>query len=209
MIKVTLSTMTAERAPLPTQLAGLDAYTLQNLQTELQPVPEFLEGIEYWPGIDDTPPIDKDTHKLDGTEVLSADADSKTVSIVLGTTPLTASEINEGKPEVRRLINKWRDKNQAQNVEYFSHEWDADDRGRGEINNAITIFGAGAPFPADFKWTTANDMDIALSLADIVTIGALIADQYIEYHKQARAHKKNLKAATTKAQIAAIKALVE
>lgn len=91
MIKVTISTMVAVREDLPDSLIGLDAYTLQNLQSELNPVPDELAGIEYWPEITVTPDYDPMTEKLEG-ETLAANAVDKTVTATAIVVTLSAEE---------------------------------------------------------------------------------------------------------------------
>ena len=89
MIKVIISTLTASREPLPANLRGLSSYTLQNLQTELNPVPAEFDDIEYWPEITVTPTFDPLTQKLEG-ETLTVNANDKTVTataLVVAYTP--------------------------------------------------------------------------------------------------------------------------
>ena len=49
MIKVNTQTLTTSREAIPANLKGLSSHTLNNLQTELNPVPLDLLNIEYWP----------------------------------------------------------------------------------------------------------------------------------------------------------------
>lgn len=91
MIKVNVNTLEATREAIPDSLIGLSDETLQNLQSELNPVPADLVGIEYWPEILITPDFDPLTEQLEG-ETLVADADDKTVTatqLVVPYTPTT------------------------------------------------------------------------------------------------------------------------
>lgn len=88
MIKVTLSTLEATREELPDNLLGLDEETLRNLQTELNPVPAELVGIEYWPEVVSIPDYDPLTQKLEG-ETLVADEAGKFVTATAIVVPYT------------------------------------------------------------------------------------------------------------------------
>lgn len=81
MIEVNIATMTAQRTSIAAELVGLDADTLRNLQTVLDPVPDHLTGIEYWPEVDETPAFDPDTYAR-GEETLTPDIETKTVKTV-------------------------------------------------------------------------------------------------------------------------------
>ena len=48
-------------------------------------------------------------------------------------------EIKALKVSVRKQINVWRDAMQSQDIAFKGYDWDADARGRSEINNAVTI----------------------------------------------------------------------
>ena len=93
MIKVNTKTYAALREPLPRKLKGLTEQTLQNLQTELNPVPEDLIDIEYWPenhiNVDYDPAISKITG-----ETLEADSDTKQVNVTPIISPLTLAEVD-------------------------------------------------------------------------------------------------------------------
>ena len=93
MIKVNTSTLEATRDELPGYLKGLSKQTLQNRQAVLvPPVRPSLADIEYWPAEDKTPSFDERTHTL-GDEVLTADAETKTVSVVRARTRKAKGEV--------------------------------------------------------------------------------------------------------------------
>lgn len=94
MIHVNTKTLTATREPLPSNLQGLSVDTLRNLQTELNPVPSELQDIEFWDEVDTTPSYDATTHVLDGTEMLTCNAETKTVSVVRGIRAKTQEELD-------------------------------------------------------------------------------------------------------------------
>lgn len=80
MSKVKISTMKATSEPIPKDLIGLDSYTLQNLQEELDPVPDQHLDTEYWPDVDVTPAHDSRYQTL-GAATLTVNQGNKTVSV--------------------------------------------------------------------------------------------------------------------------------
>jgi len=92
-MKVNTKTLTATREPIPMALIGLSADTLRNLQTALNPVPTEFKDIEFWDEVDATPTFDSATHTLDGTEILAADATTKTVNVVKGVRAKSIEEL--------------------------------------------------------------------------------------------------------------------
>ena len=94
MIKVNIQTLVATRDPVPANLTGLDAYTLQNLQTELNPVPANLIDLEWWPEDTFATSYDPETQRL-GDEILTADNINKVVDVTHVVVNLTAKEISD------------------------------------------------------------------------------------------------------------------
>lgn len=94
MIHVNTQTLTATRTSIPQSLQGLSVDTLRNLQTELNPVPTELQDIEFWDEVDATQPYDVATHVFDGTETLTCNAETKTVSVVRGIRAKTQEELD-------------------------------------------------------------------------------------------------------------------
>lgn len=92
MIKINISTMLVVREPIPANLIGLTDYTLRNLQTELNPVPDALVDVEYWPEIGGATLYDSETQRL-GSEILTANVPDKSVIITHEVVALTAQEI--------------------------------------------------------------------------------------------------------------------
>lgn len=108
MIKINTNTLEATREPLPKALKGLTVDTLQNLQSELNPVPtEFLD-IEYWPEVEQSTSYDQYTQYL-GEEILTVDAPSKTVTVshvvMEKTAEVISQELVEKKQEKIREIS--------------------------------------------------------------------------------------------------------
>lgn len=92
MSKVKLSTMTATSDPIPEDLVGLAVETLQNLQTDLNPVPDQHLDTEYWPDNDIEPTFNADTHKQ-GSAILTPDAPIKIVHITYNVDALDSGEL--------------------------------------------------------------------------------------------------------------------
>ena len=80
MIKVNIKTNEATREGIPSSLIGLSNTTLQNLQTELKPVPTELQDIEFWPEVDVSPNFDTSTKKYEG-ETFELDMENKVVKV--------------------------------------------------------------------------------------------------------------------------------
>lgn len=81
MIRVDISNFTAERAPIPAELRGLDTKTLTNLQTEGPTgfVQQYYPNYEWWPEIDITGAYNPLTTDL-GEETFTVNQGDKTVS---------------------------------------------------------------------------------------------------------------------------------
>jgi hypothetical protein len=91
LIKVNINTLEATRGPVPKHIRKLKAETLQNLQTELDPIPVGLIDLEWWPSVDVVPAFNPLTEVVDG-EVLTADPDVKTVLVAKIVRPMTVEE---------------------------------------------------------------------------------------------------------------------
>ena len=94
MIKVNISTQAVSREAAPANLQGLDTYTLNNLQTELNPVPDDLIDIEYWNENPVATPFDAEAQKL-GDEILTIDVPGHVVDVSHQVVALTAQEIDD------------------------------------------------------------------------------------------------------------------
>lgn len=93
MTKVNTKTLIASRDAMPSALVGLSAETLRNLQTALNPVPSEFKDIEFWDEVDETSPYDATTQTLDGTETLTCNVQTKTVTVVRGIRAKTQEEL--------------------------------------------------------------------------------------------------------------------
>lgn len=93
MIKVNVRTLECAREAVHPRLKGLSAESLRNLQSlSPDPLPPELVDIEYWPWSEDTPAYD--TRSLTkGAETLTADADTKTVSVTSALVPRDSVQV--------------------------------------------------------------------------------------------------------------------
>jgi len=92
MIKINTKTLIATREGIPIALIGLSAETLRNLQTALNPVPSEFKDIEFWDEVDNsTHPTA--TEVFDGTEILTVNAENKSVTVVRGIRAKTQEEL--------------------------------------------------------------------------------------------------------------------
>jgi len=106
MIKVNLKTLATTREPIPDFLNGIYGKDLEDLSWS----DETLGVSEYgfWQEVDATPPFDN-LSTYDSTEVLTADAVTKTVNVVRGVRLKTDKELAaERKALVPFAIKKWR-----------------------------------------------------------------------------------------------------
>lgn len=107
MIKTNLTTLETKREPIPPFLNGIYGDALTDLSwTDPQ---LGVNGFGWWGEVDETPPFDSATHTLDGTETLTADAETRVVKVVRGVRAKTVEELAaERKALVPQSIKKWR-----------------------------------------------------------------------------------------------------
>lgn len=84
--------MQATSEPIPKDLIGLAVETLQNLQADLNPVPDQHLDTEYWPDNDIEPTFNADTHKK-GSPILTPDPVTKITDITYNVDALDAGEL--------------------------------------------------------------------------------------------------------------------
>ena len=96
MIKVDIVTLVASREPIPGNLKGLSNETLRNLQTEINPIPDNIKNIEYWPTEHEPQVYDHETQQL-GAEILTAKPLTKTVLV-------SREVINLSQPQMARRL---------------------------------------------------------------------------------------------------------
>ena len=100
MIRVNIQTLAVSREAMPANLNGLDTYTLNNLQTELNPVPDDLINIEYWNENPVATAFNTETQKL-GDEILTIDVPGHVVDVSHQVVALTQQEIDDNLDAVK------------------------------------------------------------------------------------------------------------
>jgi hypothetical protein len=94
MLKVNLTTLVATREAPPKNIRGLAAVSLQNLQTAIDPVPENVLGVEWWPEVY-TPQVFDEAVKYVSGEVFMADIAKKTIIVTDVLSDYTVAELAE------------------------------------------------------------------------------------------------------------------
>lgn len=92
LIRVNLTTRTAERVPVPSFLLGLLPESLRDL-TWTDPALS-VQDYAWWPLVDETPPFDTDTQEL-GAEILTIDTANKVVRVSHEVVPLPADVLSQ------------------------------------------------------------------------------------------------------------------
>lgn len=158
MIRVHIDTLEASRVALPGELVGLAAETLQNLQTAINPVPEHLLGVEFWPEEDQSQPLGENDGY--GAETLTADPGRKIVVVVREVVPVAPAP-------GPRMISEYR----------FLDRFAADERIaiRGSVDPVVIDFrdlfrAAGARGDIDL-----DDPKIQAGLSYLESVGLLAA----------------------------------
>ena len=106
MIKVNTMTGVATRSGVPTNLHGLSKHTLNNLQSELNPVPNDLFNIEYW-NENVTPQEVTSSQKL-GTETLTVNTSTHQVDVSYTILDKTAEELASETAEAAASVRSHR-----------------------------------------------------------------------------------------------------
>ena len=97
-----------------------------------------------------------------------------------------------------------RDTAEVTPIAYNGHSFDYDDKARDRINAAIialSLQGEGA----SIDWTTADNQDVKVTANDLRCVIAMVAQRSNTLHVAYRAAKDKVEAATTVAEVEAIK----
>ena len=92
MIRVNTQTDELAREQVPAGLKKLADETLRNLQTELDPVPSEYLNYEWWPEVNNAPPLAADEKY--GSEILNIDKPNKQVLVSYNVETKTQDEID-------------------------------------------------------------------------------------------------------------------
>lgn len=113
----------------------------------------------------------------------------------------TLDELKQAKINELKII---RDNEEVKPIEYNGNLFDFDDKARDRINSAIIaldITGEGATI----DWTTADNADVKVTANDLRMVIAMVAQRSNALHVAYRAAKDKVEAATTVAEVDAIK----
>ena len=102
MIRINTSTLEASREAIPANLKGLSSHTLNNLQTELNPVPTDLINIEYWNENHINQALTA-TQKF-GLEVLTANTAARSVDVSYSILDKTAEDLASDAAQAQAAI---------------------------------------------------------------------------------------------------------
>ena len=163
MIQVNIQTQELSRETIPANLRGLSTYTLNNLQTELNPVPDNLTDIEYWNESPQATVFDSETQKL-GAEILTIDVTNRVVNITHEVVNLTTQEIQDNlnaakASKVTSLESKALEV-QLEDLTAGGVTFTTDSESISEITTSLSIMGRNPTETIDFKgksgWAVAN-----------------------------------------------------
>lgn len=116
LIEVNTQTLETTRGPIPKNIIGLKPESLQNLQTELDPVPEDLLNREWWPEV--VEPQTLASSEKFGAEVLTPDTQTKTVKVSRIVEQKTTEDIENERLSVRMEVVNLMIEKQAAGVTY-------------------------------------------------------------------------------------------
>ena len=163
MIQVNIQTLEASREDIPANIARLDDSTLNNLQTELNPVPDDLIDIEYWAETSQLTPYDTETEKL-GNEILTPDVPNKTVIVTHEVVTLTAQEITTNLDSAKairiaEIVAKTKEVS-TEDLTVGGVIFTTDNESIADITSALSLMGRSPTETIDFKgvngWSNAN-----------------------------------------------------
>lgn len=88
----------------------------------------------------------------------------------------------------RQQINAWRDDQRDGGFEALGHRWDSDAESRDNLT-AVIIAGQGSPAGT---WTSADDLDISVTVQDMLTMYGAMLMRGSQIHARQRAMKAAL-----------------
>lgn len=174
MIKVDIQTLAAQRdSALLAKLHGLSTETLTNLQAALNPVPDYLLNLEFWPEEAAEPSYNAATQKL-GDEILTPDPVRKVVVV--------AREVVEKSPEefaafLESLrISKREDMAVSYaaaataDIEFNTFSWKTDQASVALLAQVISV----GSVPPSMYWRDASGTPRTMTFADLQALGYAI-----------------------------------
>ncbi|WP_126457906.1 DUF4376 domain-containing protein [Sulfuritortus calidifontis] len=117
--------------------------------------------------------------------------------------PDTTPSIAEVKAAKKLQIEAERDAQCVANVTVNGHVWQADKRSQELLGQAISLAQAGLPLPSVWRDADNNDVPVT-SIADLLAIAGVIAQQVQTAYSTSWARKAALEAATTIEEVNAV-----
>jgi len=163
MIKINIQTNELTRESIPANLRRLSTHTLNNLQTELDPVPDDLIDIEYWNESPVSTQYNQDTQRL-GNEILTADLVNRVVNVSHEVINLTAQEstdrLNAAKDKLITELTAKSESVAGEDLTLNGMTFTTDIKSINEITSSLSIMGRNPTETIDFRgvngWAVAN-----------------------------------------------------
>lgn len=102
-------------------------------------------------------------------------------------------------------INKARDSEIAQGVEYKGKVYQSDERDQMLITQSVVLYSAQGKTPKGFAWISKDNSFNEFDLSDLMALGALVAKKVSECYTKARELKDKAIQATSAGDLAKIK----
>jgi len=174
MIKVNVQTLAAERdQDLLNQLNGLQDSTLRNLQSSLNPVPEYYANIEFWPEEVEEQVYNAATQKL-GEEILTPDPVRKVVIV-------TREVVEKSPEEFAAFLESLRISKRENmavsyaaaataDIEFNAFSWKTDQASVALLAQVISV----GSVPPSMYWRDASGTPRPMAFADLQALGYAI-----------------------------------
>lgn len=92
----------------------------------------------------------------------------------------------------------------AGGVQWGGRTWDSDDSSRANLTGAVAAFSAGVPVPAGFVWRTRDNVDVPMTLVDLVALAAAMLDHVNAQYARSWLLKSEIDAAQDVASVEAV-----
>ena len=177
MIKVNINTLSASRdSTLLAQLHGLSVETLTNLQSSLNPVPDYLFNLEFWPEEVVEPSYDIATQKLGG-EILTPDPVRKVVVV-------TREVVEKSPEEFAAFLETLRASKRTElaaafaaattaNINFNTFDWKTDPASVALLAQVISV----GSVPAGMHWRDSAGDNHPMAFADLQALGYAILER--------------------------------
>jgi hypothetical protein len=144
----------------------------------------------------------QDKKNADDFAALQADTLAKTTAEEAARR--AARTLDDAKAEARARINGGRERAIAEGLVWRTYPVQTDDSSISRLTSTVAAFTAGVPVPDGFSWRMANNIDVAVTLADLVDLSGTVLGWGYQQHVKARQLKAQIDAAATVAEADAI-----